>query len=199
MPLQYVFQPQGVEGVYVAYQKMYPFNPQIDSAGPLVDVFYLQPKYSGIYYFLTYFYSNQSTYTISKTASPFMIFFDVLTQYYPPGSTNFNYIGSWSNLESGYNTQVSVKASFLQNELICNTVTFSNVKSSPPATSGPGSTTGYYYVCAYKYNTQYVLGAWDGFGYIQPGTGQWIGIEVDSKSPSPNAVSLRATTVWEVY
>ncbi|MEM3845053.1 MAG: hypothetical protein QXU98_05070 [Candidatus Parvarchaeota archaeon] len=199
MPLQYVFQPQETEGVYVAYEKMYPFDPSIYSTTTLVDTFYLQPKYSGIYYFLTYFYSNQSAYILLAEPIPFTIYFLTLAQYYPPGSTSFRASVSWGNNQAGYNTLISVKAPFLQNELNCNTVTFSNVSNSPPATSGPGSTTGYYYVCAYKYNTQYTLGAWDGFGYIQPGTGQWIGIGIRSSSSYKNAVSLRATTVWEVY
>ncbi|MEM4067101.1 MAG: hypothetical protein QXV17_09615 [Candidatus Micrarchaeaceae archaeon] len=199
MPAQYAFQPQGAEGVYVAYQKMYPFNPQIYKPKQLVDVFYLQPKYSGIYYVLTYFYSNQSIYSKVTTGFAFQIYFPVLTQYYPPGSTDFNISTYWSNDPGGYNSKVSIKASFLQNELNCNTLTFSNVKGGLPAKSGPGSTTGYYYVCAYKYNTQYTLGMWNAFGYIPPGQGRWMGIGVVPQPPTPNAVSLRATTVWEVY
>ncbi|MEM0241249.1 MAG: hypothetical protein QXP29_07300 [Candidatus Nezhaarchaeales archaeon] len=199
MPAQYVFQPQATEGVYVTYEKMYPFDPQIYTSLTLVDTFYLQPKYSGIYYFLTYFYSNQSAYMAPLTGIPFTIYFIPLTQYYPPGSSNFNYTTTWNFNQSGYNILISVKASFLQNELNCNTVTLGNISNSPPAHASPTNNMSYYYVCAYKYNTQYTLGTWDAFGYIPLGTGQWVGIGIESSSPSPNAVSLRATTVWEVY
>ncbi|MEM3338717.1 MULTISPECIES: hypothetical protein [Sulfolobaceae] len=194
MPTKTKFIPQNIQGVRIAYQKLYPFNPIYGTNSQALDTIKLTAQESGVFYIAIYFYTNPWNANCEPNVYP-------QTQYYPPGSTNYNSSTNWVYNYLGEGSGFAFLARYLQNELICQTVvsnasTYNTNYAAPPPSGGPPW---YNYICNYKYNPAYQLFVDESFGYINPGSSAWLVIANSCLGQPYGYVVTRAVAIWEVY
>ncbi|MEM3844945.1 MAG: hypothetical protein QXU98_04515 [Candidatus Parvarchaeota archaeon] len=194
MPAKPEFIPENIQGVRVAFQKLYPFNPIMPTVPQVFETIKLTAQESGLFYIAIYFYSNPADSTCGPGMFP-------QSQYYPPGSTNFSQSTYWNYNYLGNGSGYALLGRYLQPELTCQTIvsyasSYSSDYAAPPPTGGPPW---YNYICNYKYNPAYRLIVYDGAGYLTPGTSTWLAIANGCGAQPYGYVAIRAIAIWEVY
>ncbi|MEM3771899.1 MAG: hypothetical protein QXW80_06280 [Candidatus Micrarchaeia archaeon] len=194
MPAQLTFPPRGFEGIRVAYEKFYPFNPIQNPNAPIIDIFNLTSQESGVFYWVLYYYATN----LSKN---YAINLWTFNQYYPPGSTNYTTITGLSDYQDFAQMGAKLSNQILNNELNCYATSDSTICKTFNTCMPPSSNSNvkYIYVCYYKYNPEYILFEQEGLFYLPPGQSAWVGVAPGSSGSANTWVTARALTLWEVY